>query len=62
VILEHAVLSVKPGEEAAFEVAFARARPIIAAMPGFIGLTLSRCLGHYERVQPTLGARAGGAR
>jgi heme-degrading monooxygenase HmoA len=44
VVLEHALLTVRPGEQQAFEVAFARARPIIAAMPGFRGLCLSRCL------------------
>jgi heme-degrading monooxygenase HmoA len=44
VILEHALLPVRPGQEAAFEAAFADARAIIAAMPGFGGLTLSRCL------------------
>ena len=43
-ILEHAVLTVVPGREDAFEQAFAEARQIIAAMPGFGGLTLSRCL------------------
>jgi len=43
-IVEHALLSVKPGEEAAFEAAFVQAKPIIAAMPGFRGLTLSRCV------------------
>jgi heme-degrading monooxygenase HmoA len=44
VILEHALLSVRPGEQAAFESAFARARPLIAASPGFRGLRLERCL------------------
>jgi heme-degrading monooxygenase HmoA len=44
VILEHAVLRVRPGQEAGFESAFAEARYIIAAMPGFGGLTLSRCI------------------
>jgi heme-degrading monooxygenase HmoA len=44
VILEHALLPVRPGQEAAFEAAFADARAIIAAMPGFGSLTLSRCL------------------
>lgn len=43
-ILEHALLTVTPGREAEFEAAFAEARHIIAAMPGFGGLTLSRCL------------------
>ena len=41
-IIEHALLSVEPGQEAAFERAFAEARQIIAGMPGFRGLTLSR--------------------
>ena|GEM_PF-1716797 len=43
-ILEHALLPVKPGEEAGFESAFAEAKAIIAGMPGFLRLTLSRCL------------------
>jgi heme-degrading monooxygenase HmoA len=41
-ILEHALLPVKAGEEAAFEAAFAEARPIIASMPGFISLALRK--------------------
>lgn len=41
-ILEHALLPIVPGREAEFEAAFAEAKPIIAGMPGFIGLTLSR--------------------
>jgi heme-degrading monooxygenase HmoA len=44
VIIEHALLPVKAGQDAAFERAFAEAKVIIAAMPGFGGLTLSRCL------------------
>ena len=44
VILEHVELSVRSGQEANFEAAFAEAKAIIAAMPGFAGLTLSRCL------------------
>ncbi|WP_434063503.1 antibiotic biosynthesis monooxygenase family protein [Pengzhenrongella frigida] len=43
VILEHALLPVKPGQEADFESAFTEAKEIIAHMPGFLGLTLSRC-------------------
>lgn len=43
-ILEHAVLSVIPGQEGAFESAFAQAKQIIAAMPGFRRLALSRCV------------------
>ena len=44
VILEHALLSVRPGQQEAFEEAFGQAKNIIAAMPGFGGLTLSRCM------------------
>jgi len=44
VILEHAVLHVRPGRAEEFEEAFARAQPLIAASRGFRGLTLSRCL------------------
>ena len=43
-ILEHALLAVKPGTEADFESMFARAKLIIAASPGFERLTLSRCI------------------
>ncbi|GAA1947360.1 antibiotic biosynthesis monooxygenase family protein [Agromyces allii] len=41
-ILEHALLPVMPGLEGEFEAAFDEARHIIAAMPGFVDLTLSR--------------------
>ena len=44
VIIEHALLPVKAGEEADFESAFDEAKTIIAGMPGFLRLTLSRCL------------------
>jgi heme-degrading monooxygenase HmoA len=37
-ILEHALLQVRPGEEVAFEAAMAEARPLIAASPGFLGI------------------------
>jgi heme-degrading monooxygenase HmoA len=43
-ITEHALLPVLPGNETAFERAFTDARRIIAASPGFGGLTLSRCV------------------
>ena len=43
-ITEHALLPVISGQEEQFEAAFSRAKPIIAAMPGFNGLTLSRCM------------------
>ncbi|KQM82956.1 antibiotic biosynthesis monooxygenase [Agromyces sp. Leaf222] len=41
-ILEHALLPVVPGLESEFEAAFDEARHIIASMPGFVDLTLSR--------------------
>ncbi|WP_066460879.1 antibiotic biosynthesis monooxygenase family protein [Sanguibacter suarezii] len=43
-ITEHALLPVIPGREEEFEAAFAQAREIISAMPGFGGLTLSRSI------------------
>ncbi|MGW4772829.1 antibiotic biosynthesis monooxygenase family protein [Nocardia sp. NPDC004278] len=43
-IIEHALLPVHPEQSAAFEAAFAEARPIIASMPGFRSLSLSRCV------------------
>lgn len=42
--LEHALLPVRRGHEDDFEAAFRRATTIIAGMPGFRSLTLSRCL------------------
>ena len=46
-ILEVAILNVKAGQEADFEVAFATASPIIASMQGYKRHELRRCL---ERV------------
>jgi heme-degrading monooxygenase HmoA len=42
-ILEHALLPVVPGREDEFVAAFDGARRIIASMPGFRSLHLSRC-------------------
>jgi heme-degrading monooxygenase HmoA len=44
VILEHAVLNVRAGQEPAFEQAFERAKAIIASSPGFTSLRLCRCI------------------
>ena len=44
VILEHALLPVRPGAEDGFLEAFDGARQIIASMTGFRRLTLSRCI------------------
>ncbi|MGY1672762.1 antibiotic biosynthesis monooxygenase family protein [Geodermatophilus sp. SYSU D00710] len=43
-VLEHALLPVRPGREDAFEAASARARPIVEASPGSRSMRLSRCL------------------
>ena len=43
-ILEHALLTVRPGRQVEFEATFAQARSIIAAMPGFRSLRLARGL------------------
>ena len=42
-ILEIAQLQIKPGETAAFEIAFAQAQKIISTMPGYISHELQRC-------------------
>jgi heme-degrading monooxygenase HmoA len=41
-VLEHAVITVKPGSADEFEAALFQARPIIAASPGFLSLELHR--------------------
>jgi len=41
-ILEHALLSIKPGQSAAFEAAMAEARPLIAGSPGFRSIAVRK--------------------
>jgi heme-degrading monooxygenase HmoA len=41
-VLEHALLSIRPGESDQFEVALAEARAVIAESPGFASLTSLR--------------------
>ena len=41
-VLEHALIAILPGSADEFERALMRARPIIAASPGFISLQLRR--------------------
>ena len=48
-ILEVAVLDVKPGQEADFEAAFGKAQQIIASMPGYVSHQLQRCLESTSR-------------
>jgi heme-degrading monooxygenase HmoA len=43
-ILEVAILQVKPGEGAAFEADFVRAQAIISSMKGYVGHELQRCV------------------
>jgi heme-degrading monooxygenase HmoA len=42
-IIEHALLSIKKGEEAAFESAMREALPLIGATDGFIGIEVRPC-------------------
>src|SRR4051794_26841867 len=43
-ILEAAILNVRPGQERDFETAFREASPLIASIPGYLGHELQRCL------------------
>ncbi len=43
-ILEVAILNVKPGQEREFEAAFGRAQAIIASMPGYVSHQLHSCI------------------
>lgn len=43
-ILESAVLMLRPGEEEAFEKAMREASPLIQATPGFLGMEVRRCI------------------
>jgi heme-degrading monooxygenase HmoA len=49
VILEHAILDVRPGQEPAFEIAFEQAKALIGAAHGFGSMRLSRCLEQPSR-------------
>ena len=48
-ILEVAILDVRPGESAAFEEAFAQAQEIIQASPGYRGHELRHCMESADR-------------
>jgi heme-degrading monooxygenase HmoA len=45
VIVEQALLQVHPGEEAVFEAALRKARPLIEASPGFLEMTVRPAVG-----------------
>ena len=44
-VVEHALLLVRAGSEAEFEAAFAEARPLIEASPGFLSIEIRRPTG-----------------
>jgi heme-degrading monooxygenase HmoA len=48
-ILELAVLDVRPGQETAFEKDFARASQYIRSIPGYISHELQRCVENTSR-------------
>lgn len=48
-ILEHAVLQVRPGQIEAFESAFAQASPIIASMHGYRSHRVLKCIEDDHR-------------
>ena len=48
-ILETAILSIKPGQSPAFEAAMAEARPLIAATPGFQRIEVRGCVETADR-------------
>jgi heme-degrading monooxygenase HmoA len=43
-VLEMAILDVRPGQEAAFEAAMRQARPLIEAARGFVSIDLRKCV------------------
>ena len=48
-VLEVATLNVRAGQAAAFEAAFAQAQRLIAAVPGYRGHELQRCIEHDQQ-------------
>ena len=48
-ILEVAILDVKPGQETAFQTSFQKAQKIIASMPGYVSHELNRCVEKTSR-------------
>ena len=48
-ILEVAVLKIKPNKNKEFEAAFKQASAIIASMPGYISHSLQKCLEVEDR-------------
>lgn len=48
-ILEIALLQIRPGQTAAFEAAFAQAQRIVAGMGGYVRHELQRCVEDRQR-------------
>ena len=48
-ILEVAILNIKPGQRQAFEAAFRQASPIIASMKGYISHEVQHCIETPDR-------------
>jgi heme-degrading monooxygenase HmoA len=49
VILEVAILNIRPGQRQSFEAAFSKAAPIIASMPGHVSHELQQCLENPDQ-------------
>lgn len=48
-VLEVAILDVRPGQTGEFEAAFDEAQAIIASMPGYLSHQLQRCVENGDR-------------
>ena len=48
-ILEVAILDVRPGQERKFEIAFEKAQVIISSMPGYVSHQLQKCMENPGR-------------
>jgi len=48
-IIESAILSIKPGQAPAFEAALKKALPLIKVTPGFVGLEVRPCIEKANR-------------
>jgi heme-degrading monooxygenase HmoA len=48
-VLEHALITVRPGAQADFEVALVEARKVISAAPGFLSFAIHRGIESPER-------------
>jgi heme-degrading monooxygenase HmoA len=49
VILEAAILNIRPGKRGEFESAFAKAQTIITSIPGYLSHQLQRCIENADQ-------------